>query len=126
MRISDADRRDIWEAVQAQLSAFRRRDAEEAFRLASPGIRAMFGTADLFLEMVRSGYPFLCGWQGVRAGELVALQGQLAQQVEVRTRHEGVVRVLLLMERQPDGTWCVNGCLPMAHRAWGQEAGAQG
>ena len=126
MRISDADRRDIWEAVQAQLSAFRRRDAEEAFRLASPGIRAMFGTADLFLEMVRSGYPFLCEWQRASPGELVALQGQLAQQVEVRTRHEGVVRVLFLMERQPDGTWCVNGCLPMARRSWGQEAWAPG
>src|SRR5262245_37514020 len=86
MRISDADRRDIWEAVEAHLSAFRRHDAEGAFRLASPGIRAMFGTADVFVEMVRSSYPYLCEAQSVRPAELVALQGQLAQQVEVRGR----------------------------------------
>jgi hypothetical protein len=86
----------------------------------------MFGTADVFLEMVRSGYPYLCEAQGVRQGEGVALQGQLAQQVEVRTRRDGPVQVLFLMERQPEGSWCINGCVPMASRAWGQEARAPG
>lgn len=115
MRISEADRRAIWQVIDAQLGAFRKRNGEQAFALASPSIRAMFGTADVFMEMVRSGYPFLYQPRCVSFGEVVALEGQLAQQMKVRGPDGEQVHVLFLMERQPDGTWRVSGCVPIAH-----------
>lgn len=44
----------IRQVIEAQIAAFRRDDAEGAFALATPGIRAAFGTAANFLEMVRT------------------------------------------------------------------------
>jgi hypothetical protein len=115
MHVSDADRRAIWQVIDEQLGAFRKGQGEQAFSLASPGIRAMFGTADVFMEMVRSGYPFLYQPRRFSFGEVVALEGQLAQQMQLCGPHGETVHALFLMERQEDGSWRVNGCVPIVH-----------
>ncbi|MCI0571802.1 MAG: DUF4864 domain-containing protein [Myxococcaceae bacterium] len=114
MRIIDDDRRAIWQTIDTQLSAFRRGDCDAAFALASPGIRAVFGTPVVFMEMIRSGYPALHRPRRVSFGELVALDGQLAQQVRVWGADHESGMFLFLMERQRDGTWRVNGCVTVA------------
>ena len=51
--------------VSAQLEAFAKDDAKRAFSYAAPSIRAMFGTPERFLAMVRAGYPVVYRAAGV-------------------------------------------------------------
>src|SRR6266568_716441 len=76
------DARAVRAVIEAQLDAFRRDDAARAFSLATPGIRATFGDAETFMDMVRRSYAEGRGWLA-----------------------------LYPMQRQPDGSWRTNGCL---------------
>lgn len=55
--VSNRDREAIRAVISEQLEAFRRDDAEAAFAPATSGIRGKFGSAKVFLEMVRCEYP---------------------------------------------------------------------
>ena len=57
--ISEADRAAIRSIIEGQEEAFRRDDGATAFGYASPAIREMFGTPDVFMDMVRQGYPMV-------------------------------------------------------------------
>ena len=46
----------IRDVIAAQLAAFQRDDAQEAFSLASPGIREKLGSPERFMAMVREQY----------------------------------------------------------------------
>jgi hypothetical protein len=54
--LSEADKRDVRQVVEAQLKAFAQDDAGRAYSYASPEIQAQFGDANNFMAMVRSGY----------------------------------------------------------------------
>jgi len=54
--VSSADRAAIRDIIQSQVEAFRRDDGDAAFGYASPSIRNMFGTSEIFMDMVRQGY----------------------------------------------------------------------
>ena len=54
--VSDADRTAIRDIIQSQVDAFRRDDGDAAFGYASPSIRGMFGSSEIFMDMVRQGY----------------------------------------------------------------------
>ena len=70
-----ADRAAIRETIQAQLDAFRRDDGETAFGFASPTIQSLFGTPELFMQMVRQGYRPVYRPQVFEFRELVTLHG---------------------------------------------------
>ena len=53
----DAASPAICSVIQDQLGAFTKDDAAGAFGYASPGIQRMFGTPEIFMDMVRQGYP---------------------------------------------------------------------
>ena len=55
--VAPADARMIRAVIEAQLDAFKHDDAARAFSYAAPGIRETFGTAQNFMEMVRTQYP---------------------------------------------------------------------
>lgn len=54
--VSPADARAAQAVVRAQLDAFAADDAKKAFSFAAPDVQGMFGTAERFMAMVRSGY----------------------------------------------------------------------
>lgn len=54
--LSDGDRAAIRDIIGKQVEAFRRDDGDAAFGLASPMIQNMFGSSDVFMDMVRQGY----------------------------------------------------------------------
>ena len=56
----------VREVIEAQLDAFKRDDAQRAFSFAAPGIRQMFGTAENFMQMVRSSYAVVYRPQAVK------------------------------------------------------------
>lgn len=49
----------IRDVIGRQLEAFEADDFEGAFEFASPGIRQLFGTPEVFGQMVRRGYPMV-------------------------------------------------------------------
>jgi hypothetical protein len=110
-QVAPSDRAAIASVIQEQIAAFKEDDAGRAFGYASPAIQAKFGTPEQFMEMVRTGYG-----QVYRAGEvtfrdITLEQGVPVQAVEIRGLDGTGVLALYFMERQPDGSWKINGVL---------------
>jgi Domain of unknown function (DUF4864) len=108
--VSPGDARAVREVIEAQLDAFKKDDAARAFSLATAAIRERFGSADNFLEMVRTSYAVVYRPRSVLFEAPVLIDGQVVQPVRM-TDAEGRGWVALYpMQRQPDGSWRTNGC----------------
>ena len=53
---TEADRAAVQGVIEQQLQAFSRDDAASAYSFASPRIKELFPTADIFMDLVRQGY----------------------------------------------------------------------
>jgi hypothetical protein len=118
--LSSADRSAIREAIQRQVDAFRRDDGDSAFGYASPAIRGMFGTAEIFMDMVRQGYQPVYRPRVFDFREIVTLRGEVTQKVHVVGPDGRPVTAYYPMVRLPDGSWRINGCFlqaPEEHQA---------
>lgn len=108
--ITTKDKATIRDLIERQIAAFRRDDGEAAFGLASPGIRATFGTAERFMSMVREGYKAVYRPREVEFRELLIENGRYVQSVLV-VGPDGVAMLALYpMQRQRDGRWLIDGC----------------
>ena len=109
--LSTSDRAAIRAVIEQQLEAFQRDDAEAAFALAAPGIQQTFRTAERFLVMVKRGYQPVYRPRSVEFREVHHLQDVgPVQSVYVEGLDGEAVIALYPMERQPDGSWLINGC----------------
>jgi len=96
--------------ISDQMAAFRRDDAVAAFNDASPFIQGRFQQPDIFLQMVRSGYAPVYRPHEVEFRDLVAVPGGLEQRVFVMGPDGKAYLAHYQMQRQPDGSWKINGC----------------
>jgi hypothetical protein len=104
-----ADRAAIQAVISDQLNAFWRDDGAAAFGYASPTIQQIFHDPDTFMEMVRTGYRSVYRARGVEFRDLGEVDNRLVQQVYM-TGPDGIpVLALYEMQRQPDGSWRING-----------------
>jgi len=118
--LSDGDRAAIRQVIQAQVDAFRRDDGDAAFGLASPAIQGMFGTSEIFMDMVRQGYQPVYRPRAFDFHEIVELNGQPAQKVHVIGPDGRPVTAIYPMRQLPDGSWRIDGCFlqaPEEHQA---------
>jgi hypothetical protein len=118
--VSSADRAAIRQVIQAQVDAFRRDDGAAAFGYASPGIQGMFGTPEVFMDMVRQGYQPVYRPRAFDFREILEMHGQPAQRVDVIGPDGRPVIAIYPMRRLPDGTWRIDGCFlqaPDEHQA---------
>ena len=118
--VSTADRSAIRDVIQRQVEAFQRDDGEGAFGYASPTIRGMFGTPEIFMDMVRQGYQPVYRPRVFDFREIVTLHGEVTQKVHVVGPDGRPVTAYYPMVRLPDGTWRINGCFlqaPEEHQA---------
>lgn len=107
---SEGDRATIKSLITGQIEAFQRDDGAAAYGLASPTIHNYFPTIDAFMGMVKNGYQPVYRPQSVTFGELVETDMGPMQKVFV-TGPDGKNYVAIYsMQRQPDGTWLINGC----------------
>ena len=119
-QLSAADRTAIRDVIEGQVEAFRRDDGAAAFGYASPGIQAMFGTAETFMDMVRQGYRPVYRPQLFKFREIVTLHGMVTQKVHVIGPDGRPVTAFYPMAQQPDGSWRIEGCTlqaPEDHQA---------
>jgi hypothetical protein len=118
--VSDADRAAIRQVIEAQVDAFRRDDGDAAFGLASPTIQGMFGSPEIFMDIVRQGYQPVYRPRAFDFREIVDLHGQPAQKVYVIGPDGRPVTAIYPMRRLPDGSWRIDGCFlqaPEEHQA---------
>jgi hypothetical protein len=118
--LSAADQAAIRATIQAQVEAFRRDDGEAAFGYASPAIRSVFGTAEIFMDMVREGYQPVYRPRVFDFAEIVTLHGQVTQKVHVVGPDGRRVTAFYPMTQLPDGSWRIDGCYlqaPDQHQA---------
>ena len=109
--IAPQDHAAIVQVIRDQMAAFRRDDAAGAFGFASPGIQGMFGTADRFLDMVRQAYQPVYRPRSAEFGPTETVEGKVVQSVEIEGPDGRRQTAIYTMERQPDGSWRISGCV---------------
>ena len=108
---SGADRTAFERIISEQIDAFRADDGVRAYSYASPAIQQIFPTPEQFMAMVRNGYQPVYRPQSFRFGEAGTDQaGRPIQRVNILGPDGQSYEAVYTMERQPDGTWKINGC----------------
>jgi hypothetical protein len=107
---SDADRAAIRQVIQSQIAAFQKDDGPTAYGYASPTIQEKFINPEVFLEMVKTGYPAVYHHRKVEFRDLKVENGRLLQEVYVVGPDGKPALAIYEMQRQPDGSWRINGC----------------
>jgi hypothetical protein len=97
--------------IQSQLEAFQRGDAEGAFALASPDLKATYSTSGNFMESIRSGNTPFFSRCITEFDDFVVDGDAAAQNVTVIDDGNSVWNVIYKLARQPDGTWLIDGVL---------------
>ena len=105
-----ADATAIHSVITSQLDAFRRDDADGAFAFASPHIQSLFGTPGNFLAMVHNSYQPVYRPRSVDFTLLSEEDGETVQLVELIGPDGLAYTARYTMEREPDGTWRIDGC----------------
>ncbi|MGF1651594.1 MAG: DUF4864 domain-containing protein [Hyphomicrobiaceae bacterium] len=95
--------------IEAQLDRFRADDAEGAFELASPKIRAMFGSAERFMAIVARGYPEIRRSRAARFLNTVDVHGMKVQRVMI-TGDDGRIVTAAYAMVEAEGQWRIDGC----------------
>ncbi len=108
--LSDADRSSIRSIIEGQENALRRDDGAAAFGFASPMIREMFGTPEIFMDMVRQGYPMVYRPKAFDFADLVMRDGKPTQKVRIVGPDGHRHTAFYPMTQLPDGSWRIDGC----------------
>jgi hypothetical protein len=104
------DRSAIQSLITGQIQAFRADDGSAAWGYASPTIQGIFQTPDNFMAMVKSGYQPVYRPRSVTFGELLDGPSGPLQKVYVTGPDGQSYLAVYDMQRQPDGSWKINGC----------------
>ena len=108
--LTAADASAVRTVIEAQLDAFQKDDAPRAFSYATSGIRESFGTPENFLEMVRTSYPVVYRPKTVKFEAPQLIDDMVVQPVRLTDADGRTWIALYPMQREPDGTWRINGC----------------
>ncbi len=109
--ISETEKTEFQRIITAQISAFRADDGPTAYSFAAPVVRNVFPTPEIFMSMVKRGYPQVYRPQAFNFTEaLIDPLGRPAQKMLVVGSDGKTYEALYSMEKQPDGTWRISGC----------------
>lgn len=115
--LAENDAQQIQVLIASQLSAFAEDDADRAFATATPEVRQAIGSSARFLAMVRGAYPMVYRPAQVSFLKPEEEEGQVLQLVEIRDADDKSWLALFALERQPDQSWRIGGCL-VAENRW--------
>ena len=109
--ISATDKAEFQRIITAQITAFRADDGPAAYDFAAPVVRNIFPTPEIFMAMVKQGYPQVYRPQSFNFTEaLIDPMGRPSQKMIVVGPDGKSYIALYSMEKQPDGTWRISGC----------------
>src|SRR3954464_2616683 len=84
--INGDDLAEIRTVIHRQIEAFRRDDAQEAFKLVSPAVQETFGTPGRFLDVVRVAYRAMYRPTTVTFLGLTTMGEDVVQRVQISDR----------------------------------------
>lgn len=109
--LSDQDKAAFRGIITGQIEAFRADNGPAAYSYAAPAIKQIFPTPDIFMNMVRQGYQPVYRPQSYSFGEAgFSASGRPMQRVTVVGPDGLSYEAIYTLERQPDGSWQINGC----------------
>jgi len=108
---SEADRASVQSVITQQLDAFLADDGATAYSFAAPNIKSLFPTEEIFMNMVRNGYPPVYRPRSRSFGELKETARGLEQSVELVDADGVFWTALYTLEQQPDGSWKITSCV---------------
>lgn len=109
--VSAGDRRAVRAVVEAQLKALAAEDSAQAFAYASPAIQKQFRDAGAFMTMVRRAYPMVIRPVATSFFAPEGSQDVIIQGIQFRDREGKLWRAFYELQRQPDQSWRVSGCV---------------
>lgn len=109
---SPADRAAMQQIIADQISAFRADDGTAAYGYASPTVRRVFPTVDIFMSMVREGYPQVYRPQKYKFDRMGTspVDGSPTQHVMIVGPDGKTYEAVYTLQQQPNGDWKINGC----------------
>ena len=115
--IGAGDSAAIHSIIQSQIDAFRQDDGAAAYGFASPTIQQIFPSVGAFMDMVRGGYQPVYRPQSMTFGALTDSPAGPEQKVFLVGPDGKPWVALYTLQRQPDGTWKINGCVLLPDEA---------
>lgn len=113
--LSDIEANEVRAVIVTQLQAFAQDDADSAFATATPGVRAAIGNPGRFLAMVRGQYPMVYRPASVSFLKPEEASGTVMQLVQITDGDDKAWLALFALERQPDSSWRISGCIVTAN-----------
>jgi hypothetical protein len=108
--LSPKEQKQIIEVVQAQLTAFSQDDAAKAFSFAAPNIRHLVGTAENFLEMVRTQYGIVYRPSSTTFMQPNGEGGEAFLKVQMTDEDGDTWTATYTLQKQKNKTWKITGC----------------
>lgn len=115
--LSAEDAEQVQRIVVAQIQALAENDAERMFETTTPAVREAIGSSGRFLAMMRGAYPMVYQPSAVTFHKVAAGPGGAWQLVEITDSEEQSWLGVFALERQPDKSWRISGCL-MTRNPW--------
>ena len=115
--LPDDEAQKIQGVIVTQLAAFADDDADGAFQTATPAVREAIGTSGLFLALVRGAYPMVYRPASVTFHKPEQEGARVLQFVEIKDADDKSWLALFAMEKQPDASWRISGCV-VAENRW--------
>ena len=109
--ITTDEENEIKSIVNQQLEAFQNDDFEKAYSFASPTIKKMFSSPEVFRKMVIGGYQAVYRPQSIKIGSVEIIKGVATLKVYLVDPNGEFVTANYLMEKQEDGEWLIGGCI---------------
>ena len=109
--ITTDEENEIKFIVNQQLEAFQDDDFEKAYSFASPTIKKMFSSPEVFRKMVIGGYQAVYRPQSIKIGSVEIIKGVTTLKVYLVDPNGEFVTANYLMEKQENGEWLIAGCI---------------
>lgn len=105
-----ADEGEAQAVIKSQLEAFIARNDDAAYSFAAPNVRAIFPNQDVFMRMVRNGYPQVYSPKNFNFGRSQTMEdGQIAQEVLLTGPKNRDWAALYTVKKQEDGQYRITG-----------------
>ncbi|WP_316181724.1 MULTISPECIES: DUF4864 domain-containing protein [unclassified Bradyrhizobium] len=96
--------------IRAQEQALARDDGAAAYAQAAPEVQALFPSVEIFMAMVKSGYPPVYRHRSFEFGAAQVEDGSIAQRVHIVDAEGEAWEALYTLQTQPDGSLKITGC----------------
>ncbi len=101
---------EIQSVIADQLKAFNEDDTQRAYGHAADVIKQIFPSSQIFMEMVRTGYPPVYRAKSWSFSEPTPLDNGYSQIVKLTDDQGRIWNALYTLERDSKGEWKITGC----------------